>query len=231
MPRKPRALGYVRVSTEEQAQHGSGLAIQRKAIREFCRARGLVLVEILADEGVSGSNGLDSRLGLADALGRIRRGDATVLVVYRFDRLARKLQMQLTITEALEAAGAQVLSVSEPDVDGPDELRDLIRNVLGSVSEYERAVIRGRMLAGRRAKAARGGFIGGTPRLGYAAVNGALVPDAQEQAVVARIKALAANGASLREIAAQLEAEGFRTKRGGDRWHANQVRRVLMRAD
>ena len=70
-----------------------------------------------------------------------------------------------------------MLSTSEPDVDGPDELRDLIRNILGSIAAYERAVIRGRMMAGRRAKAAEGRYIGGIPRFGYSTVDGELVAD------------------------------------------------------
>jgi site-specific DNA recombinase len=62
---KPKALGYVRVSTDEQASKGHGLDIQRRAIASYCKAQGLVLVDVLADEGVSGSNGLDDREGLA----------------------------------------------------------------------------------------------------------------------------------------------------------------------
>jgi DNA invertase Pin-like site-specific DNA recombinase len=58
------------------------------------------------------------------------------------------------------------VSTSEPDIDGPDELRELIRNILGSVAGYERAVIRGRMMAGKAAKVASGGYGGGRPPFG-----------------------------------------------------------------
>ena len=82
-----------------------------------------MLVDVLSDEGISGANGLDTRDGLATALARIERHEASVLVVYRFDRLARQLLVQLTVTDRLDKVGARVLSTSEPDVDGPDELR------------------------------------------------------------------------------------------------------------
>jgi DNA invertase Pin-like site-specific DNA recombinase len=223
-----RALGYVRVSTDEQAHKGHGLGIQRRAIVDYCKANGLTLVDILDDQGVSGSNGLDDRAGLAAALARIERGEASTLVVHRFDRLARQLLVQLTVMDRLAKAGAQVVSTSEPDIDGPDELRELIRNILGSVAAYERAVIRGRMLAGRRAKSERGGFIGGIPRYGFAVAGGDLVALEAEQIVVARIRALRAEGASLRAIAQALDAEGTRPKRG-PRWHPAQVARVLAR--
>jgi len=60
--------------------------VQRAAIRDYCKTRGLALVGILSDEGISGSNGLDSREGLAEVLARIERHEASELVVYRFDR-------------------------------------------------------------------------------------------------------------------------------------------------
>ena len=136
---QPKALGYVRVSTDEQASKGHGLEVQRKAIRTYCKANGLTLVDILSDEGISGSNGLDSREGLAAGLARIEGHEANSLVVYRFDRLARSLFVQLTVADRLAKVDAQIISTTEPDVDGPDEMRDLIRNILGSIAQYERA--------------------------------------------------------------------------------------------
>ena len=88
----------MRVSTDEQASKGRGLAIQRRAIEGYCKKQGLLLMDVLSDEGVSGANGLDTRDGLATALARIERHKAGVLV-YRFDRLARQLLVQLITAE------------------------------------------------------------------------------------------------------------------------------------
>jgi DNA invertase Pin-like site-specific DNA recombinase len=225
---KAKALGYVRVSTDEQAIKGHGLDIQRRAIRDYCKASGLQLVDIVADEGLSGSNGLDNREGLATLLARIERHEASVLVVYRLDRLARKLYVQLTVIERLEKANARVVSVSEPDVDGPDELRELIRNILGSVAGYERAVIRGRMMAGRDAKVASGGYGGGRPPFGWRAENKELVPEPREQEVIALVRQLAEEGLSSRQIATRLEEAGHRPKVGAH-WSSVQVLRIIQR--
>ena len=225
---KPKALGYVRVSTDEQAANGYGLDVQRAAIRTYCKEHGFVLVDILSDEGISGSNGLDSREGLAEVLARIERHEASILVVYRFDRLARALLVQLTVTDRLGKVGAQVVSTSEPDIDGPDELRELIRNILGSVAGYERAVIRGRMMAGKAQKVANGGYGGGRPPFGWRAEGKELVPDKQEQEVVAFMRKLADEGLSSRQIAARLDGAGHRPKEG-ERWSSVQVLRVLRR--
>jgi len=224
-----RALGYVRVSTVEQVA-GFGLDVQERAIADYCRANRLRLVEVLRDEGLSGSNGLDSRVGLSDALVRLERHEADALVVYRMDRLARDFVLQETIVERLRANGTPVRSASEPDIDTDtdDPTRVLLRQLLGSVAQYERAVIRGRMVAGRRAKAAAGGFIGGRPPYGFRVVAGQLEPDQAEAEVVALVRRRGAEGASLRTIVAELEARGAPTRAGGP-WHPVVVSRILKR--
>jgi DNA invertase Pin-like site-specific DNA recombinase len=148
--------------------------------------------------------------------------------VYRFDRLARALLVQLTVTDRLAKVGAQVISTSEPDVDGPDELRELIRNILGSVAGYERAVIRGRMMAGKASKVAAGGYGGGRPPFGWRAEGGELVPDDREQEVIAFMRQLDSEGLSSRQIAARLDEAGLRPKTG-EHWSSVQVLRVLQR--
>lgn len=222
---RPKAIGYVRVSTAEQV-NGFGLDVQERAIREHAKAKGLRLLRIDRDEGQSGSNGLDTRLGLAGALTDLERGTAGVLVVYKLDRLARDLILQETTIARLQAAGATVVSVTEPDVEGDDATRVLVRQVLGAIGQYERALIRKRMSDGRAAKAAKGGYVGGRPPFGYKAVGGVLVADDGEQQVIARARQLRDEGRSLRAIAEVLTSDGHRPKRGSS-WHPPQVARLL----
>jgi len=120
-----------------------------------------------------------------------------------------------------------VLSASEPDLDmdTDDPTKVLIRQIIGAVSQYERAVIRGRMVAGKAAKREKGGYLGGTVPYGFRLEEGQVVPHEDEQAVVALVGRLRASGASLREIATQLDAQGLRP-RDGDRWHPNTIRRI-----
>ena len=68
----------------------------------------------------------------------------------------------------------------------------------------------------------------GAPRLGFVAVDKALVADAAEQATVARLIALHEQGRSLREIVKVLDAEGLRPKRGS--WHPTSIAAVLKRS-
>ena len=225
--RKRRAIGYVRVSTDEQTRK-YGLDAQEHAITAHCRALGLRLVTIARDEGQSGSNGLDTRTGLAEALARLEAGDADILIVSRLDRLARDLLVQETILERLARRGRAVLSVAEPDVTSDDPTRVLVRQVLGAIAQYERGVIRGRMLAGKAVKAAQGGYTGGAPRFGTRASNATLISDTDERAAVTIIMQLRHQGHSYRNIASELDLRRIAPRRS-TRWHAAVVRRIAIR--
>lgn len=226
-----RLAAYLRVSTDRQAEEGLGLDIQARAIAAWAKANGHRIVATYRDEGVSGTKELHHRPGLADALDALRERTVSGVVVYRLDRLARDLVLQEQLLAEVRRLGGTMHSTSAAEAsyltDDPDDpARRLIRQVLGAVSEYERSMIALRLRAGRRRKAEQGGFAFGSPAYGYQSHDGSLIPDPAEQAAVARAKALRADGASLRIIAATLDAEGHRPKRG-DHWHPNSVARIL----
>lgn len=220
--------GYARVSSATQVEDGLGLEVQEEAITRWCRDHGHRLEGIFRDEGVSGTVEGAERPGLGAALAMLEDGGADILVVYRLDRLARDLILQETMIERLALAGRSIVSVSEPDIAGNDPTRVLVRQLLGAIAQYERMVITARMKAGRMAKAARGGFAYGSPRFGWRAEHGELVPNPDEQQAVARIAELHRQGRSLREIAAALNEEGHRPKRS-ERWHPQVVARIVRR--
>jgi DNA invertase Pin-like site-specific DNA recombinase len=225
---QPKVIGYTRVSTAEQVD-GFGLDLQEASIRKYCKAEGLHLIALLTDEGQSGSNGLEDRLGLAEGLARIERKEAEALVVYRLDRLARDLILQETVHARLEAVGASVFSVSEPAMAGDEPTRVLVRQLLGGIAQYEKAVIRGRMMAGKAAKVAKGGYGGGRPAYGLRADGGELVKNEKERTVLEVVTMLRQKGDSYRQIATQLSQRGLTTRKGGE-WNPNQVRRIAQRS-
>ncbi len=226
-----KIIAYTRVSTDVQAEHGLGLQMQSKAIAAWARAGGHKVIASYSDKGVSGANGLDSRPGLAQALSALHAGKADALAVYRLDRLSRKLAHQETWIEQLEQAGRSVVSVTEPEY-GDDEIRTLVRQILGAVAQYERVVIRNRLQGGRKTKAERGGFAYGSPPYGWRAEDGALVPVQAEQDVLGSMRTWREAGQSLRMIAGRLNADAVPTKRGtGTRWHPATVAKALARPD
>jgi DNA invertase Pin-like site-specific DNA recombinase len=230
-----KLIAYLRVSTDRQAEEGLGLEVQEQAVRRWARANGHRVVAICRDEGVSGSNGLETRMGLPEALSLLKEAKARGLVVYRLDRLARDLVIQETLLAELRRMGAEVFTTSAAETgylsDDPDDpSRKLIRQVLGAVAEYERAMISLRLRSGRARKAEKGGFAYGAPAFGYRSEAKELIGDQEEQAALFRISELHAAGASLRGIAATLEAEGYRPKRSA-RWHPGTLGRIVSRLE
>jgi DNA invertase Pin-like site-specific DNA recombinase len=221
-----KVVAYLRTSTESQEE---GLETQKAEIQAWAKREGHRIAGWFTDEGVSGSNGLDSRIGLADAL--TERSDA--LVVYKLDRLARDLVVQETILAETKRAGTRVFSTLAAEdaylADDPkDPTRKLIRQVLGAVADYERAMIRLRMSAGAARKKASGGYSGGGVSFGWRVNREThnLEKDVREQATLKRMSQLRDDGLSLRQTCDKLDAEGM-TPRKGQRWHPYSVQRVL----
>ena len=154
-----KLVAYLRVSTEVQAE-GLGLDVQKAAITEWAGVHDHELVAELTDAGISGSNGLEARTGLANALTVLRRDDAEGIVVYRLDRLARDLIIQEQLLAEARQHGWRVFSTSTSEAayledDPGDPSRKMIRQVLGAVAEYERSMIALRLRSGRARKAQR----------------------------------------------------------------------------
>lgn len=227
-----RIVGYIRVSTDQQAEHGLGLDIQERAIRKWAKANGHRLVAVHRDAGVSGSNGVEDRVGLPLVLRDIRERRADAVVVLRLDRLARSLTVQEAALAKLWQLGGRVFTSESGEVmpdDPSDPMRTAMRQMAGVFIQLEKATLVKRLTDGRRRKAEMGGFAAfGSPHYGTRAVGGELVPDDREQATVARIRELRAAGASLREMAETLTAEGHRPKRS-DRWHPQSLARIVAR--
>src|SRR5262245_34464271 len=84
------AYGYIRVSSDEQADSGLGLEAQRQRIRAYCEAKGLLLTMLFEDPAISGGKPLSSRPAGSRLLADARRHRAVVIVA-KFDRLFRSV--------------------------------------------------------------------------------------------------------------------------------------------
>lgn len=224
------AIGYVRVSTTGQAEEGVSLDAQREAIKAHCQLQGLCLVGIEADEGVSGSR-MANRPGLRKAIESVSKAGG-VLVTYSLSRLARNTKETLETAERLEAAGADLASLSER-IDTTGACGRMVFRMMAVLAEFERDQIAERTRAALAHKKAKGEKTGGSVPFGYTAEdrNGkaVLVPVAAEQEVIRDAAAMQEKGMSLRAIGAELEARGIMTKTGRG-WNPKTVRSMLSRA-
>jgi DNA invertase Pin-like site-specific DNA recombinase len=227
-----RLVAYMRVSTDHQAERGLGLPVQDRAIRRWCGDNGHRLITIYSEAGVSGTREAADRPALGEALEAVERRLAAGIVVYRLDRLARLLTVQEAALAQVWSHGGRCFTVDGGEIlrDDPDDpMRTAMRQMIGVFSQLEKGMIAARMRAGRRLKAERGGYAGGQPPYGYRAERGWLVAQIDESAAIALASQLRRKGASLRAIAAHLEAEGFGRRSGATRWHPVQVARMLAR--
>lgn len=229
---KTQAVSYVRVSSRGQVT-GDGPERQRRAIATFVKARGLELIGEYFEAGITGTADLDDRPALASVLDRVASNGVKTVLVEHADRLARDLMVSEVILSQFRKVGARVLTTDGQDltVADDDPTRRLIRQVLGAVSEFEKAVLVGKLRGARKRQRASDGYCEGRKPYGWR--EGGL--DDEEQLVLARMRALRRKPAkgqqrSFQQIAETLNAADT-FNREGRPWSASRVHAVLRRAE
>ena len=221
-----KAAAYIRVSTEEQATHGHGIDSQRRSVQSFAASQGYDLVEEFIDPAVSGATKPSERPGFGRLLELGRAQAFSVLVVYKFDRLARNISFSIEAVGQLDQLGIAIRSVTEP-LDTGTPMGRTIFAIFAGMAEQERQTITERTHGGRREKATKGGFAGGAAPLGYQIDrSGGIEIVEAEATTIQRIFVLRAGGLILQAIADRLNAERVPTKRGG-KWRPSQVSYIL----
>src|SRR5687767_6546822 len=132
-----RAVGYRRVSTQDQADSGLGLDAQQTIIATTAKRLNLSVVTTFTDAGFSGSLGLERRPGLADALNALQRGD--VLLVAKRDRIARDAFLAVLVERAVAKKGCRIISAAGEGTETDDPAAIFTRRILDAVSELERS--------------------------------------------------------------------------------------------
>ena len=218
-----RAIGYIRVSTQGQAEEGVSLSAQRAKIAAWCEANDYELLATFEDAGLSGGS-MTGRDGLQAAMKAATKGMA--LVSYSISRLARSTRDMLDIADRLERQGADLVSLTEK-IDTTSAAGRMVFRLLAVLSEFERDLVGERTKAALAHKKAKGEKYGPVP-FGFVEVEGRLVEVRREAKAVAEIVRMREQGRAYRQIAAQLNADGIEGKKGGQ-WHASTVRYVLNR--
>lgn len=227
-----RAIGYIRVSTENQnGDDAFGLETQRECIKDYCEENSLELVTIFEDPALSGSLSPLERPGLGEALEALKAGDIKKFIVPRIDRLARDAMLCLWLEKEIRKTGAELISISEP-YRWQDPTQKLLLTMVAAFAEFERSLITTRLSSGRKTKARQGGYAGGKAPIGYKETRGAkaLAVDEEKVATVRRVFELrdANPEASLKALADMLNTEGHTTKTGKP-FHPMQVKRIIDR--
>jgi site-specific DNA recombinase len=219
-----KTIGYVRVSTDKQAEHGVSLESQEAKIRAMATVHGTDLSEVIVDGGESAKS--LNRPGIAKLLAMVDAGGVGVVVVAKLDRLTRSVKDLCELLERFERRGVSLVSVAE-SLDTGSAAGRLVLNIMTAVSQWEREAIGERTRDALRHKRSQGQRIGNIPFGSRLAGDGErLEPDPAEQDALEQIQALRNNGETLRGIAATLNHRAYRTRRGTP-WRLESVARVL----
>ncbi|MFC4755415.1 recombinase family protein [Dietzia aurantiaca] len=225
-PRKPRkrrpaapsdvVVGYLRVSTDEQAVSGLGLEAQRATIEARAAAEGWTVISWFADEGVSGTVAPVERPGLSDALDAVSEGQASRLVASHLSRIGRSAARVLDL-DTLAAAEGWGLVMCDLQIDTATAAGRFMLGNMAAAAEYERNLVSERTRAALAVKRAQG------VRLGR--------PSILDRETVARIVTERDEGKTWQAVADGLMADGIATAQGGARWYPASVRKVYTGQD
>ena len=221
-----KAIGYVRVSTDKQADHGISLEAQAEKVRAMATVQGVELVDIIVDAGQSAKT-LD-RPGMARLLKLVDSRAVDCVIVAKLDRITRSVKDLAELLDRFNRRDVSLVSVAD-SLDTRTAAGRLVLNIMVSVSQWEREAIGERTkdaMAHMKATGARVGNIAFGFQLGE---NGQLVPNQAERDIIAKVRELQVAGYSLREIAAELNRQGFTTRRGSA-WRHEYVAGILKAA-
>lgn len=216
-------VGYVRVSTEEQAATGVSLEAQRARIEAYGLAMGRNIDEFVIDAGESAKT--LRRPGMQRLLQRLENREIAGVIALKLDRLTRSVRDLSTLLELFARHEAALVSVTE-SLDTSTAAGRMVVHMLAVISQWEREAI-GERTAFALAHKRQNRLAYGPPPFGYRREGQQLVEDAEQQAALAAAIAMSVRGASLRQIGAMLTARQVRPPRGGREWYAATVRAIL----
>ena len=219
---KMRAVAYLRTSSAANTGEDKDSAKrQRAAIAAYARTAGVEIVEEYYDEAISGADHVDTRPGFRTMLERLLSNGVRTIVVETANRFARDLMVQEIGFAMLQERGVALIAADKPDafLDDTPTAR-MIRQILGVVSEFEKAMLVSKLRGARERKRATGVKVEG--RKSLAEIN----PKAVAMAKQLRRRLPKGGQRSLREVAIELERLGFVNRRG-NRFSASAVASML----
>lgn len=209
---------YLRVSGAAQLD-GDGFPRQLAAVRKYTAAHAMRVEEVFEEKALPGKTEWERRPAWTAMLQKITGNGVRTIVIEKLDRLARDLMVQEHIIADLRRRGITLISAMEPDLCIDDPTRKLMRQIMGAISEYDRAMITLKLQAGKERKRAATGKCEG--RKLYGEKPG-------EAAVRDRIRAMRRAGSTLQSICARLNTEGV-TTRYGKIWMPMTIQRIVAR--
>lgn len=210
MKREHKAVAYIRVSTEGQADK-FGIDAQKDAILKYAKEHNLEVIRFYEEVG---SGAKEREVLESICMGTEgQKEDFDTVIVFKTDRIARETKLYFYYLYLLEKQGIKLLSTVE-EFDEDSAIANIYLSILQFVAEQERKNIMIRTMNGKKKKAETGGFCGGKAPYGYINQNKELVVNYDEIRFVKMCFACLDKGMSLRKTADFLAANGCKNRNG-----------------
>ncbi len=226
-----KAYGYIRVSSVEQIK-GTSLDEQKRQIEAYATLKEIDLLGVIIDPAIKGEIPFHLRPQGKLLVEAINNESIDTVIICKLDRAFRSASDCLNKVEQWEKKNISlhILNISGQTVDTSSPMGKFFITMMAGAAELEKNLIKERCCNGREARRAEGKIIGSLPygyRLGSDGKT--LIEEPIEQEALHLIRKLKASGRSLREIAVELNDQGYTTKKGST-WTHGHVQGVLRRA-
>jgi site-specific DNA recombinase len=218
-----RAIGYVRVSTDEQAKEGISLENQREKISAYCSLNDMILTDIIADEGISAKN--LNREGMQSLILLVKQNKVDAVIIYKLDRLSRSVKDTIVLVELFEKHKVAFHSIVD-HIDTKTATGRFFLHIMSSLAQMERELIGERTKDALSLKVRKGERVGHVP-FGYnlGSDGKTLIENPIEQEAICLMKNLYRKGFAYRAICRELNSKAYDSKEGV--WHPQKIKNIL----
>ena len=206
-----KAVIYARFSSDHQNEQS--IDAQVRACREYAEKHELTVIQVYADQAISGR---ESSTALRAEYQKMRQ-DAKkqlfeVILIHKYDRVARSLREQLNLEATLEKEGVRLIAVAQDFGIGPEA--KIMKAIMGSMAEFYSDNLAGEVRKGLRENALKALHNGGVAPFGYDVVDRQYVINDLEAGYVRKMFDCALNRQGFRDLIAEMKEAGITGKRG-----------------
>jgi site-specific DNA recombinase len=220
-------VGYIRVSTKEQAETKLSLTNQEEKIRSWAKSREDMSLSRIFNDAAESAKDLN-RPAVQELLLEVQKGRIGTVVIYKLDRLTRNLENLGALLRIFEKHDVALHAVQE-SLDTSTASGRMVVNLLGMIAQWERETIAERTQVALDVKRRNGEKLGGIVPFGWRVQKGKLIPNPKESGVLNGILKARREGRGYQDVAETLNEQGVKP-RTGRRWYASTIRAICLRA-
>jgi DNA invertase Pin-like site-specific DNA recombinase len=217
-----KAALYVRVSTEEQATQGFSISAQINQLTEYCDKNDIGIYKVYSDEGITGQ--IEARPEFQKMIQDAPKKLFDIILVHKFDRFARKVELSQRLKTQLRKSGVNVVSMTEPIENSP--IGFFQEGILELLAEYYVRNLSAEVKKGQGEKIRQGFAVNMMP-YGYKNISGKVEIVEDQANIVKNIYEMYNSGTGTVHIANYLNNNDIPTMKPGGSWNSSQINYIL----